>query len=229
MDRRASLRRLLESYPGSRVLPEHAIKEYLREAGLPSPRGCYIAAGAPLPGLACYAYPLVAKVFSANIRSKSDAGGIRLGLRSPEEALTAVGDLMSIPGAEGVLLEEQAAPGTEVIVGGIIDPQFGPVVMFGLGGVLVELFHDVAFSLAPMTRDDAFRLMERVKGYRLLSGYRGKPPCDRETLADILIMVSELMATGLLEEIDLNPVVLYPRSANILDAKILIPSPSADL
>ena len=127
---------------------------------------------------------------------------------------------MGIENAEGVILEEQAQPGTEVIVGGIIDPQFGPVVMFGLGGVFVELYRDVAFAPAPMTRDDAFRLMERVKGYRLLTGYRGAPPRDREALADILVIVSELMATGLLEEIDLNPVALYPRGAMILDAKM---------
>jgi len=161
-------------------------------------------------------------VSSSRIRSKSDVGGVRLGLKDGAAIAAAVTELMGIENAEGVILEEQAEPGTEVIVGGIIDAQFGPVVMFGLGGVLVELFHDVAFSLAPMTRDDAYRLMERVKGYRLLTGYRGAPPRDREALADILVTVSELIATGFLEEIDLNPVALYPSGAMILDAKMFV-------
>jgi len=222
MDRRENLRHLLETYPDTRALPEHAVKGFLREAGLPAPDGFFIPAGGSLPDCSCLSYPLVAKVSSSRIRSKSDVGGIRLGLTNSAEVASAVADLMGIENAEGVILEEQAQAGTEVIVGGIIDPQFGPVVMFGLGGVLVELFHDVAFALAPMTRDDAYRLMERVKGYRLLTGYRGAPPRDREALADILVTVSELIATGFLEEIDLNPVALYPSGAMILDAKMFV-------
>ncbi len=221
MDRRESLTRFLESYPGAGVIPEHAVKVFLREAGLPAPDGIYLPVGASLPYYSRLSYPLVAKVFSSRIRSKSDVGGVRLGLSDSAGVTAAVADLMGIENAEGVILEEQAQPGTEVIVGGIIDPQFGSVVMFGLGGVFVELYRDVAFALAPMTRDDAFCLMERVKGYRLLTGYRAAPPRDRDALANILVIVSELMATGLLEEIDLNPVALYPHGAMILDAKML--------
>jgi acetyl-CoA synthetase (ADP-forming) len=221
MDRKESLRRLLESYPGTRVVPEHVVKGFLRDAGLPAPDGFYIPVGASLPDYSRLSYPLAAKVFSSRIRSKSDVGGIRLDLKDSADVAAALSALMDIENAEGVILEEQARPGTEVIVGGIIDPQFGPVVMFGLGGVFVELYRDVAFAPAPMARDDAFRLMERVKGYRILTGYRGVPPRDREALADILVIVSELMATGLLEEIDLNPVALYPHGAMILDAKML--------
>lgn len=222
MDRRESLRRLLESYPGARVVPEHAIKGFLRDAGLPAPDSLYLPVGVPLADYSRLSYPLAAKVFSSRIRSKSDVGGIRLGLKDAAEVAAAVADLMGIENAEGVILEEQAQPGTEVIVGGIVDAQFGPVVMFGLGGILVELYRDVAFAPAPMTRDDAYRLMGRVKGCRILAGYRGAPPRDREALAQILVVVSELMATGLLEEIDLNPVALYPRGAMILDAKMLV-------
>ncbi len=221
MDRREELLSLLAAYPGARVLPEHVLKEFLRNTGLPAPRGLFIPVGTPLPDVSGLTFPLVAKVFSAKISSKSDVGGLRLGLADPAAVGRAVAELMAIDHAEGVVVEEQAPPGTEVIVGGIVDPQFGPLVMFGLGGVLVELFHDVAFALAPLTRDDAFRLMARVQGYRLLTGYRGKPPCDREALADILVVVSELMASGLLEEVDLNPVALYAEGAMILDAKLL--------
>jgi acetyl-CoA synthetase (ADP-forming) len=166
----------------------------------------------------------VAKVFSAKIRSKTDVGGIRFGLKDADTAAAACHELMKIEDVEGVILEEQARPGTEVIVGGIVDPQFGPVVMFGLGGIFVELFQDVTFALAPLTRDDALHLMAQLKGYRLLTGYRGTAPCDLESLAEILVTVSELMATGLLEEIDLNPVALYTDGAMILDAKMLVNS-----
>lgn len=227
MDRENQLRRFLEKHAGTRVLPEQALKEFLRDAGLPAPRSLYLPVGTPLPDLSRLSYPLVAKVFSAKIRSKTDVGGIRFGLKDSAAVAATCSELMQIKDVEGVILEEQARPGTEVIVGGIVDPQFGPVVMFGLGGLFVELFQDVAFALAPLTRADAFQLMAQLKGYRLLTGYRGAAPCDLENLADILVTVSELMATGLLEEIDLNPVALYPDGAMILDAKMLVTFPSS--
>ncbi|MRR33518.1 acyl-CoA synthetase [bacterium] len=222
MDRTDSVRTLLDGYRGSTTLPEHAVKGFLREAGLPAPRGLFVPPGASFPDLSRLSFPLVAKVSSTRIRSKSDVGGIRRGLRDSAEASQAVADLMGIEYAEGVVLEEEAPPGVEVIVGGTRDAQFGPVVMFGLGGVLVELFHDVAFAVAPMTRADAFRLMQRVKGYPLLTGFRGTQPCDLDALADTLVIVSEIMASGLLAEIDLNPVACYPRGAMILDAKMFV-------
>jgi len=222
MDRRDQLRHFLEKHAGSRILPEQSLKDFLREAGLPAPRSLYLPVAASFPDLSGLGYPLVAKVFSPKIRSKTDVGGIRFGLQDAAAAAAACHDLMKIKDVAGIILEEQAPPGTEVIVGGIVDPQFGPVLMFGLGGIFVELFQDVAFALAPLTRDDAFQFMAQLKGYRLLTGYRGTAPCDREVLADILVTVSELMATGLLEEIDLNPVALYPHGAMILDAKMLV-------
>jgi acetyl-CoA synthetase (ADP-forming) len=108
----------------------------------------------------------------------------------------------------------------EVIVGGVIDPQFGPVVMFGLGGVAVELFRDVAFALAPLERGAARRLAAAPKGAALLHGWRGRPAVDREALVSVIVTVSELIGSGLLEEIDLNPVLLYPDGAMVVDAKL---------
>jgi acyl-CoA synthetase (NDP forming) len=107
-----------------------------------------------------------------------------------------------------------------VIIGGTVDNQFGPVVMFGLGGIFVELFRDIAFGLAPLTTEDAQWLIRQIKGYRLLEGYRGKPSVDKDHLVRMLISVSEAMASGLVSEIDLNPVALYPDGAIILDAKM---------
>ena len=164
MDRRDELRHFLEEHAGTRVLPEHALKEFSAKSGLPVPLSLYLPLGAPFPDFSRLAYPLVAKVFSSKIRSKTDVGGIRLGLKDAAAVAAASYDLMSIQDVEGVILEEQAQPGTEVIVGGIVDPQFGPVIMFGLGGIFVELFRDVAFALAPLTRDDAFHLMAQLKG-----------------------------------------------------------------
>lgn len=199
---------------------EHEVKELLRGAGLPVPAGKFIPAGAPLPSPIGLRFPLVAKVASRRIVSKSDVGGVRLGIASPAELEQALAELAAIDGAEGMLVEETAPPGVEVIVGGTIDPQFGPVVMFGLGGLFVELFRDVAFALAPVTREEALRLTERTRGARLLGGFRGRPPVDREALAGVIVTVADLIASGLVAEVDLNPVVLYPDGALVLDGKI---------
>jgi len=175
-----------------------------------------------IPAIIDISYQLVAKVSSPKIVSKSDVKGVRLGLNNEDELKKAVSELLQIRDAEGVLIEEMAKPGLEVIVGGVIDRQFGPVVMFGLGGIFVELFKDVAFALAPIKREDASWLVKQVKGYRLLEGYRGMPLVNINTLLGIIVKVSELIATGLIQEIDLNPVSLYPEGAIVLDAKVLI-------
>ena len=187
--------------------------------GLPVPRGTFFNRGSA-PSSAGLTFPLAAKVSSEHIISKSDVRGVRTGIASEEELKQAVAGLMEIPGAEGVLVEEMAPRGLEVIIGGIIDPQFGPVMMFGLGGIYVELFKDVAFGLAPLDEKNALWLISQVKGRKLLEGYRGRPPADTGALVAILITVSKVMAAGRIREIDLNPVALYPSGAMILDAKI---------
>ncbi len=199
---------------------EHEVKELLREANLPVPAGRFIPTGAPLPPSLGLRWPLVAKVASRRIASKTDVGGVRPGIASPAELEQVRTELARIDGAEGVLVEETAPPGLEVIVGGTVDPQFGPVVMFGLGGLFVELFRDVAFALAPITHEEALRLAERTRGSQLLHGFRGRPPVDREALARIIVTVADLIASGLVAEVDLNPVVLYPDGALVLDGKL---------
>jgi acetyl-CoA synthetase (ADP-forming) len=217
---RRSLEDFLRKAGGRKTLAEHEVKGFLKERGFPVPKGIFFTKDDPAVPVTDLQYPLVAKVSSAAITSKSDVHGVRVGLKNNAELAQAAKELLSIEGAEGVLVEEMAPQGLEVIVGGTIDPQFGPVVMFGLGGVFVELFRDVAFCLAPLAREDALWLMKQVKGYRLLQGYRGAPPADTEALISIFIGVSEVMATGLVSEIDLNPVSLYPRGAMVLDAKM---------
>ncbi len=217
---REQLAPFLARHPGRRVFPEHELKEFLRAIGIAVPRGVFVRRGDSFPSPSPLSFPLVAKTGSPAIVSKSDAGGVRLGIDSRVALDRACRELLTIHGAEGVLIEEMARPGTEVIVGGTIDPQFGPVVMFGLGGLFVELFRDVAFALAPTTREEALRLIRQVRGAVLLEGFRGKPSLDAESLAGIIVAVSEVIASGLVREIDLNPVVLYPEGAMALDAKM---------
>ncbi len=214
------IRDFAEAKRGRTVFAEHEVKNLLRGIGLSVPNGRLFGTGEVIPVKVDLRFPLVAKISSLRITSKSNVGGVRTGIRDGDELKTAVQELSGVPGAEGVLVEEMAPEGIEVIIGGIIDPQFGPVMMFGLGGVFVELFKDVAFGLAPMDPEGARRLVRETRGSLLLEGYRGKPPIDKEALIRALVIVSDMMATGLVGEIDLNPVALFPEGLMVLDAKM---------
>jgi acyl-CoA synthetase (NDP forming) len=209
-----------EKNRGRAALPEHEVKGLLREMGFSVPRGRFFRVDEKIPDRIDLTYPLVAKVSSSKIISKSNVGGVRADIKNAGELNRAFRELSGLESAEGVLVEEMAPQGVEVIIGGISDDQFGPVVMFGLGGIFVELFKDVAFGLAPLSTDDARWLITQVKGHRLLEGYRGKPPIDKQRLAGMIVSVSEVMATGMVAEIDLNPAALYPEGAMVLDAKM---------
>lgn len=175
-------------------------------------------------------YPVVLKIVSPDILHKSDAGGVKIGIRNSEELEAAYHAMMASvvkynPQARivGILVSSQAAPGVEVIVGAKRDPQFGPVVMFGLGGIFVEVFKDVVFRVAPVTAREAGEMIRGIKGYPLLAGARGQVPCDLESLARIITGVSDLMlAHPEIAEIDLNPVVVYAQGALALDARIIL-------
>jgi succinyl-CoA synthetase beta subunit len=216
-----TLQDFIKENRGRKAFLEHEVKGLLKEAGFSVPRGIFIRKGEVLPESFDLNYPLIAKVSSSKISSKSDVGGIRVDLSDRNALESAVAALLQIEYAEGVLIEEIAPQGIEVIVGGIIDRQFGPVVMFGLGGVFVELFKDVAFGLAPLDREGARWLVQQIKGYALLQGYRGSLPVNTASLEEILIHVSGMIGSGAIEEITLNPVALYPEGALILDAKML--------
>jgi len=177
---------------------------------------------------------LVLKIVSPQVVHKSDVGGVVVGVRGPEEAAEAYRRIVEavksrVPGAEilGVLVQEMAPPGAvEVVVGGVRDPVFGPAVMFGLGGVFVEIFQDVSFRVAPFTREDALEMMGEVRAYRLLRGYRGMPPRDLDALADIVMKTQEIMVDNPeIAEMDLNPVMSYPRGALAVDARVILSPP----
>ncbi|HLA81574.1 MAG TPA: acetate--CoA ligase family protein [Thermoleophilia bacterium] len=175
-------------------------------------------------------YPCVLKVSSPDITHKSDAGGVKVGLKSEHEVAEAYKAIMAsctekFPGAniEGVTVQNMARPGLEVIVGMATDPQFGPVLMFGLGGVWVEVLEDVSFKIVPLTRLDAANAIREIRAARLLDGFRGSDPVDKSALEDILLRVSQFVEeTPEVAEMDLNPIFAYPDGAIAVDARVIL-------
>lgn len=175
-------------------------------------------------------FPLVAKIVSPQIIHKTDAGGVILNINSPQEARTAfstilkrVNDYNPHAKIDGVLLENLQSPGTETIIGAIDDPQFGKTLMFGIGGVFVEAFHDVAFRLAPVTDDEAKQMLEEIQAHELLSGYRGSTVVDKNALTRILLATSRLITeNNEIVEIDLNPVISREKDAIVVDARVIL-------
>lgn len=175
-------------------------------------------------------YPTVLKIVSPDIIHKSDVGGVKLNLKNADEVRNAHRQIIENvekhkPTAKivGVLVQEMVPPSTEVVVGAIKDPQFGPALMFGLGGILVELLKDVTFRVAPITRQDAQEMITEVKAYPLLKGYRNVPPADTETIVKILLNTSKLvMDHQEIKELDLNPIIVYEKGAKTVDARIIL-------
>ncbi len=175
-------------------------------------------------------FPVVLKIVSPDIIHKSDAGGVLVNVKTPAEVedgfrkiLENVKKYKSDAKIVGVLVQEMAQQSTEVIVGAVKDPQFGQTVMFGLGGIFVELLKDVSFRVAPITAQDAKEMITQLKAYPLLNGYRNTPPADIDALASILCAVSRLiMDYPEIKELDLNPVMAYPKGAKTVDARIIL-------
>lgn len=174
-------------------------------------------------------YPVVLKVVSPQIIHKSDYGGVKLNLSSPDEVSQAYDEIISTvkqkaPDAEikGVIITPFLKGGTEVIVGMLRDPQFGPVVMFGLGGVFVEVFKDVSFRVAPFDRDEALKMIAETKAYTILRGTRGSQSKDIDALADLLVKIGEIVVSNPeIKEMDLNPVAVFENGLAVLDARII--------
>jgi acyl-CoA synthetase (NDP forming) len=175
-------------------------------------------------------FPVVLKIVSPEIVHKSDAGGVMVNLKNAVEVRNAYGKILenakkydSQAEIVGVLVQEMAPQSTEVIVGAIKDPQFGQTLMFGLGGIFVELLKDVTFRVAPLSREDANEMMTKVKAYPLLTGYRNTPPADLEAIINILLNTSKLvMDYPEIKELDLNPIMAYEKGAKTVDARIIL-------
>jgi 3-hydroxypropionyl-CoA synthetase (ADP-forming) len=173
-------------------------------------------------------FPLVAKIVSPDILHKTDVKGVKIGLKSEEEVGRAFDDmygrLSTKYHTKGVILERMVDPGLEVIVGLQNDPQFGPVIMFGLGGINTEIFKDVTFRVLPITPKDIEEMIESLRGKTMLKGFRGSEPIEHATISDMLMKISKLGvdAAPYYESVDFNPVILYPHDYFVVDAKMLL-------
>ena len=221
---------------GRAALDEFAGKLLLASFGIPVPKSLVVR-DATEAAAACVKLkpPLVLKVVSPDILHKSDAGGVKVGLGNAGEVAEAVRAMMKRPAIEnaridGFLLEEMAPAGLEVVVGGVRDPQFGPLVMAGLGGVFVEVLADVAFRICPITRLDAEEMLDELKGVALLRGARGRKPVARDAIVDVLLKVGGegglLMTHGEdIAEADINPLIVSESGAVAVDARFVLTKP----
>jgi acyl-CoA synthetase (NDP forming) len=216
---------------GRMVLTEIEAKQVVKEAGIKVTE-TRLASSQKEALAICneIGFPVVLKIASPDITHKSDAGGVKTGLRNAAEVKKAYGEIMAsvktkFPDAkiEGVSVQSMARPGVEIIIGMFKDAQFGPVIMFGLGGIFVEVLKDVSFRLIPIEKRDAEEMIGEIKGKALLQGYRGQEPADIKSLVDVLLKVSALVEkTPEIKEIDLNPVFAYKDAAVAVDARIVL-------
>jgi acyl-CoA synthetase (NDP forming) len=175
-------------------------------------------------------FPVVLKIVSPDIIHKSDAGGVMVNLKDAVEVQNAYGKILenakkynASAWIVGVLVQEMAPQSTEVIVGAIKDAQFGQTLMFGLGGIFVELLKDVTFRIAPITQEDAREMITGVRAYPLLKGFRNTPPADIDAIVTVLMNTSRLVIENSeIKELDLNPVMAYEKGAKTVDARIIL-------
>jgi acetate---CoA ligase (ADP-forming) subunit beta len=216
---------------GRTLLTEVESKQVLHEAGIPVALSVLARdAKEAMKAAEKTGFPVVLKVVSPDVAHKSDVGGVRLGLESKEDVEEAFDEIMDAVKAaqpdariEGVAVQNMAPAGTEVIVGMSKDPQFGPVMMFGLGGILVEVLKDVAFRIVPLEPKDAREMVREIKGFPVLEGVRGQPPADIAALENLILKLSDFIENHAeIEELDLNPVFAYPDGALAVDARIVI-------
>jgi acyl-CoA synthetase (NDP forming) len=220
---------------GRKALAETDGKRLLAASGIAVPRSVVVRDAASVPGaLAGLTPPFAAKVLSEDILHKSDAGGVRLGLNDAAEVAAAIEAMMQVSAIararlDGFLIEEMAPSGTEIVVGALRDPQFGPAVMVGLGGVFVEVLKDVAFRICPITEADAEAMLDGLRGAALLTGARGKAPVDRAALVRVLMQVGGpgglMLAHPEIAEIDINPIIAGARGLVAVDARFILSEP----
>ncbi len=216
---------------GRCVLSEIEAKELLKQGGI----GIVDTKLATSPEEAIsiskqFGFPIVLKIASPDVVHKSDAGGVKLGLKTSRQVGKAYSDIMAAikqkyPQAQikGESVQKMARPGVEVIIGMSKDAQFGPVLMFGLGGILVEILKDVSFRIVPLTKRDAREMIKEIKGYPLLEGYRGQEPVDVANLEDMILSVSNFVEQNPeVKELDLNPIFAYSDGAVAVDARVIL-------
>jgi 3-hydroxypropionyl-CoA synthetase (ADP-forming) len=212
-----------------KVITEELAKKILTEYGVKVPKYALVKSADEAEKKAReVGFPLVAKIVSPQILHKTDVNGVKVGLNSEAAVKETFNDmhgrLSKQYNVKGVLLEKMAAPGAELIVGLQNDPQFGPIIMVGIGGIYTEVFKDVAFRVLPITKEDAVSMMEDLKGKQILKGFRGAPPVSMDALANALVSIGNLGTdmAPYYESIDFNPVIFYEKDYVVVDAKILL-------
>lgn len=218
---------------GKNVIPELEAQEICKSFHISSPATALAADKEHC--LSCagkMGYPVVIKIHSKQIIHKSDAGGVITGIQNAAELDKAYDRLIdnvkkTCPTAviEGVVVQKQMPKGVEVVVGGLKNDQFGPVVMFGLGGIYVEVFKDVSFRLAPLDKQEALRQIKETHVYKLLQGVRGEKPCDIDALCEVIVNTGRLLSSfPEIKELDFNPVFCYPDGCVVVDARLILKS-----
>ncbi len=175
-------------------------------------------------------FPVVLKVVSPDVIHKSDAGGVKLSLETPDQVGSAYDEIIKSIGRQqpeadiqGISVQKMARAGVEVIVGMSTDSQFGPVIMFGLGGIMVEILKDVSFRIVPLEPRDAREMIREIKGYPVLEGYRGQEAVDIANLESLILKVSAFSEQHPeVEELDLNPIFAYADGAVAVDARVML-------
>lgn len=214
-----------------KVITEEASKSILKTYGVKVPPYALVkSADEAVAAAKKIGYPLVMKIVSPQILHKTDVGGVKVGIDNDADVKKTFNDmygrLSKKKGVEvkGVLLEKMVPKGIELIVGLQVDPQFGPVMMVGLGGVMTEVFKDVAFRMLPITTSDAKSMINELKSSKIFKGFRGSDPVDMNMLAKALVQIGKLGVDNAqyVNSIDFNPVVVYPKSYFVVDAKIIL-------
>ena len=218
---------------GRSALDELAGKQLLSAFSVAVPKSVVVTDAAGVAGaISELKPPFVLKIMSPDILHKSDAGGVRIGLHDAAtvaQAIVAMAALPAIKGArvDGYLIEEMAPAGQEVVVGAVRDPDFGPMVMVGLGGIFVEVLADVAFRICPITRLDATEMLAELKGAAILKGARGRQPVAADAIIDVLLKIGG--ENGLLmrhaddfKEADINPLIVSATGAVAVDARFIL-------
>jgi succinyl-CoA synthetase beta subunit len=218
---------------GRTSLDEGSGKRLLAQFGIAVPASVVVKPGeAAADKLRGLKPPYVVKVMSPAILHKSDVGGVQVRLTGMAEVDAAISAMRERPGIkgqplDGFLVEEMASAGAEIVIGGLRDPQFGPLVMVGLGGIFVEVLKDVAFRICPIERVDALEMLDDLKGKALLEGARGRAPVSTDAIVDVLLKVGGhdgLLMTlrNDIAEADLNPVIVSASGATAVDARFIL-------
>ena len=214
-----------------RPLLETEAKELLREYGIPVPDFKLIKSEDEIVGLAKEInFPIVMKIVSPDIIHKTDAGGVKVGIKDEKEAKTAYQDIIykvkkykKEAKISGVIAYSMISQGTEIIIGMMKDPCFGPTIMFGLGGIFVEILKDISFRILPLEERDAEEMISEIKGYQILKGIRGETPKDVKSIRDVLMKISQLvMDNPEIKEIDLNPIFVFEKGLQVVDARMIL-------